>query len=1001
MAEGAKPAANRSRRAKKQSVPKSQRRSKKSISPAPAVTVEPGANQVALFIVGVGASAGGLEALQELLDNMPVDLGVALVVVTHQHPSHVSLLPELLAKHTAMPVSELAEGIVLAPNHVYVGPPGGYLALLHGTIHRMETGSEQSPRLPIDYFFRSLADDQKERAIGIVLSGTGADGTLGVKAIKDESGMVMVQLPDSAKYPGMPNSAIATGLADHVLAPAAMPTELARHVGTIHRTVRSTRSQPSVIPNEVLKKIFVILRARTGQDFSNYKTSTIRRRIERRMDVHQIATPSQYVRFLQEDSQEVDVLFKELLIRVTSFFRDPQAFEALAAGPLVQLLESREEDSTVRAWVPGCACGEEALSLTIVLRECAAKIGKHYHFQLFGTDLDSEAIDAARAGLYPASIAADVSAERLERYFRREDAGYRIRKEIRDMVVFAPQNVISDPPFTRLDVISCRNLLIYLDDDVQQRVLSNFHYALNPGGLLFLGPSETIGRSTDDFETVDVKWRIFRCMQNGPAAGGRVHVLFGGGREDAESPVELTMPKFGKDLRVSKLLERALLDQLCPASVVVNERGEILHVHGRTGAYLELSRGRAELSVIDMAREGLAHELAGALRAAAKENKEVVRDNVRVKTNGGETWVNVSVNRILDPKPIRGLLIVTFRPAGPAPAKASRQAKARGRAESDLAHQLRQMKDSHQTVLHELETANEELKGTNEEMQSTNEELQSLNEELETSKEEMQSLNEELTTVNTELQSKIDDLSQVNDDMQNLLNSTEIATVFLDNDLNIKRFTEQARNVVAVRDLDMGRPMSELATKLKCGNLLHECREVLRTLVHWEAEVEANDGTWYLARIMPYRTSKNVIDGLVVTFVKIDTLREAKKAEALARDNLSSIVESIREPLMVLDESLHVAFCNRSFYSTFQTDAKLTEGKLIYELGTGQWDIVPLRKLLEEILPREEAIDAFRVEADFPKIGHRTFVLNGRRLKREPGLPPMILLAMEETGSEG
>ena len=719
------------------------------------------------------------------------------------------------------------------------------------------------------------------------------------------------------------------------------------------------------------------------------------------MDVHQLATPSQYVRLLQDDSQEVDVLFKELLIRVTSFFRDPQAFEALAAGPLIQLLESRDEGSTVRAWVPGCARGEEALSVAIMLRECAAKLGKHFDFHLFGTDLDSEAIDAARAGLYPASIAADVSPARLERYFHREDAGYRVRREIRDMVVFAPQNVISDPPFTRLDVISCRNLLIYLDDDVQQRVMANFHYALNPGGILFLGTSESIGKFADGFETVDVKWKIFRRLQNGPAAHARAHALFGGARENVDSPVDLTTPKSGKDLRLSKLLERALLDQLCPASVVVNERGEILQVHGRTGAYLELPRGQAELSVIDMAREGLAHELAGALRAAAKENKNVVRDNIRVKTNGGESLVNVSVNRILDPKPIRGLLIVAFHPAGPVTAKAGSGVKARGGAESDLARQLRQMKDTHQTVLHELETTNEELKGANEELQSTNEELQSLNEELETSKEEMQSLNEELTTVNTELQSKIDDLSQVNDDMQNLLNSTEIATVFLDNDLNIKRFTEQARNVVAVRDLDVGRPMSELATKLKRGNLLHECREVLRTLVYWEAEVEANDGTWYLARIVPYRTSKNVIDGLVVTFVKIDTLREAKKAEALARDNLSSIVETVREPLLVLDDSLRVIFCNRSYYHTFQTDAKQTQGKLIYELGTSQWDIAPLRKLLEEILPRDEAIDAFRVEAEFPKIGRRAFVLNARRLKREPGLPPMILLGMEEAGSEG
>jgi len=939
-------------------------------------------------VVGIGASAGGLEAMVELFRRMPADTGMAFVVVTHQHTGHVSMLPGLLAHETAMPVSEASNDMRVEPNHVYVAPAGAHLALLGGVLEDMEPDPDMTPHLPIDYFFRSLADDQRDHAICIVLSGTGTDGTLGLRAVKAESGMAMVQEPTSAKYAGMPASAISTGLADFVLPPAEMPEQLAAYA---RGTYLATGREPRTVPHEPLQKIFVLLRNRTGHDFSAYKANTIRRRIERRMNLHQITTPGDYVRYLMETPHEIDILFKELLISVTNFFRDADAWSALQ-NHLEGLIAACPDGHTLRAWVPGSATGEEAYSLAILLRECMTRLERPLDVQIFATDLDSTAIETARAGYYPDGIAVDVGAKRLERFFEREDNGFRVRKEIREMLIFAPQNVIKDPPFTRLDILSCRNLLIYLDAALQKKLLPIFHYALKPGGLLFLGPSETIGGFDELFDSLDRHWKIFRRLESvGTAQAMPEFPAF------VPLPREVAKPRgIAAVPRIAAVVERMLMNRFAPASVVINDRNEVLYIHGHTGAYLEPAQGEPHNDLLEMAREGLRIELAAALRESSVKDKNVRKNAVRVKTNGGYAEVDLAISRLREPENVRGLVLVTFGPTSPAePAPAAEPAETGGEGDdkrvAQLERELRYLNESHQTTREELETSNEELKATNEELQSTNEELQSTNEELETSKEEMQSLNEELTTVNAELQSKLDELSQTSDDMQNLLNATNIATLFLDDELRIKRYTERAEALVHLRPADVGRPISDLASNLKPDTIVADCRRVLKTLAYREAEVETVDGSYYLMRIMPYRTAGNVIDGLVLTFVDISRVH----AGEAARDYFESIVDTVREPLLVLDEKMRVISANRVYYNTFYSNAEETAGKEIYRVGGGTMDIPELRRLLEKILPKSTELNDYEVEFDLPGQGKRKFILNARRLRQGRNTPERILLAME------
>ncbi len=953
-------------------------------------------------IVGLGASAGGLEAFEEFFTQMSSTSGLAFVVVPHQHPEHVSLLPNLLQKCTTMPVMEVSDGLRVEPNSVYVALAGKNVAILNTTFQLMTPDSSDRIPLPIDYFFRSLATDQKHQAIGIILSGTGSDGTLGLKAIKGETGMTMAQKPQAAKYDGMPRSAIATGVVDFVCAPTDMPEQLIAYICGPYLNPVSSPSKKMLSTSDVVQKIFVLLRDRTGNDFSQYKINTIRRRIDRRMTIHQIETAPAYLRYLLANPHEIDALFQEILIGVTSFFRDPQAFSTLTNKGFPLWLDSTQDEAAVRIWIPGCSTGEEAYSFAMLLREYMTRVQVHFKIQIFGTDLDSQAIEVARNALYPAGIANDVTPERLERFFTKEDTNFRVRKDLRDLVTFAPHNILTDPPFTKLNVLSCRNLLIYLESQVQRRLIPLFRYALKPQGGLFLGSSETTGDPTGDlFGLLDKKWKLYTrkpgktdrpVLKAFPI--GRPHEML----EPLNEPPRPTPS-------IANLIETMLLTQYAPSSVIVNERGEIVYIHGRTGAYLEPAPGSPNQLLLNMAREGLQYDLAAALREASMpENEEVVRPGIRVKTNGDFTLVDVTVKRINSHEALQGLFQVTFVSASETPPRFAKKKKRAGapptvKSTTKVITELEYTKQRLQHTLEEVQTVNEELKSTNEELQATNEESQSTNEELETSKEEMQSLNEELLTVNAQLQIKIEDLDVINDDLHNLLNSLDIATIFLDNDLQIKRFTPTVKRVINLIPSDVGRPLEDLVTKFQDDGFMDEAKDVLQTLVFREHEIRTMDGEWYFRRIIPYRTTKNTIDGLVMTFLNITNVKQAEIHAIEAQVYADSLFQTVREPLLVLDGELCVISANKAFVETFKLSLELIVQQRVYDIGDGMWNIPALRQLLEEVLPDNKLFEDFRVEWDFPTIGKHGFLLNARRVERATDLTPLILLAMEVSTS--
>ncbi|TSA40544.1 MAG: SAM-dependent methyltransferase [Betaproteobacteria bacterium] len=949
-------------------------------------------------IVGIGASAGGLEAFEQLFRHLPPDSGMAFVLVPHLDPGHASILSEILQRTTAMPVVEAQDQMAVAPDHVYIIPPNRDMAIFHGVLQLSVPEQPRGQRMPIDAFLRSLAEDQGEQAVGIILSGTGSDGTLGLRAILGSGGISLVQEPASAKFDGMPVSAIQAGYATHVLAVEKMPEVLLASTRTL--VIHSEKPLPASAASGI-NRILMLLRNVTGHDFSLYKKSTIGRRIERRMSQHNLDDLEVYARHLKEHPAEVHTLFKELLINVTNFFRDPEAFVALKQDILPQLLADKPEDYVFRAWVSGCASGEEAYSIAILLREWMDETRREFKVQLYATDLDDDAIAVARAGIYPANIAQDVTPERLRRFFIKEEAGWRVKKEIREMVVFAIQNVIKDPPFTRLDLLSCRNLMIYLEPELQNRLIPAFHYALKPGGVLFLSPSESIGNHPDLFAAQNRKWKFYRAIHT--VASTRTVIASGLGwtaDNGGKAPGEVL--KKVQETNFAELTKRMLLQAYAPASLLTDSKGDILYVHGDTGRYLRPAPGQATLNAIEMAREGLPLELRAAIRHAAELGTPTLGQALSVKTNGGFSSVGLSVRPL--PNNGRNLLLVSFQDvAQAAPAMPRRAKRSSGTAElqriEELERDLAYTRENLQATIEEQQASNEELKSTNEEMQSTNEELQSTNEELETSKEELQSVNEELITVNAELQAKIEQLAGMQNDMKNLLDNINVGTVFLDQHLVIRRYTRAATSIYPLVAPDVGRPLADIKSNLEGDDLLAEAQTVLESLVPCEREVRTASGTWFLARIQPYRTVDNLIDGVVLTFTDI-TERIAAIAERKARELAETIVDTVREPLVVLDGALQVVSASSSFYRYFQVTPQDTVGRALYALGNGQWDIPALRELLENILPGNRAFDGHRVESDFPAIGYRKLLLNARCIPGKSGTPQLILLAMEEADKE-
>ncbi len=866
--------------------------------PAVPAAKKTGALQKKFPIVGIGASAGGLEALEAFFSKMSADSGMAFVLVTHLDPDHASFMPELIQKKTAMKVQQVTDNMKIKPNRVYTIPPNREMAVMNGTLQLLEMSRARGHNLPIDSFFRSLAQDQTSNAIGIILSGTGTDGTLGIRVIKGETGLVMVQDPDSAKYDGMPRSAIETGLADFILEPSRMPEQLLGYANqTFTRPVSEIAAKDDKTMN-ALQKIYILLRSHKNHDFSQYKKNTICRRVERRMHIHQIDNITDYVRYLQESESEVSVLFKELLINVTNFFRDPEAFGLLKNKYLPALLQNKPEDYTIRVWVPGCSTGEEPYSVAIVLLECLAALHRHFNVQIFGTDIDEDAIDQARAGKYPESISVDVSPERLKKFFTREDNHYRINRAVRDLVVFAPQNIIKDPPFTKLDLLCCRNLLIYLGPELQQKLLPLFHYSLKQDGILFLGTSETIGQATDLFAIKEKKWKIFMRKPAKDAAQTRLAFTV------QQPAAELFTQKPDRPYRgageadTTKLMQIILAQSDLPPCVIIDDRGEIIYIHGRTGLFLEPAEGEASSNILAMARPGLKAGLTHAIRTMTAERQEIRINGMKAKDNGG----SVDINLIVRPLPAvqtgrRGLMMVLFDAVAHRPAKKTARTGPKKRAEKGvelhrLEDELRYTRENLQSTIEELETSNEELKSTNEELQSTNEELQSTNEELETSKEELHSLNEESATVNVELQRRIDDLSRTNDDIRNFLDATSIATIFLDADLCVRLFTPRATALIPLLATDVGRPLKHFANILVDIELEEFARSVLRDLAVQEAEVRDTAGNYYRMRVRPYRTANNFIDGVVFTFEDISELKQmdhARRLAAIVRDSHDAI----------------------------------------------------------------------------------------------------------------
>ncbi|HYG21812.1 MAG TPA: chemotaxis protein CheB [Verrucomicrobiae bacterium] len=929
------------------------------------------------LIVGVGASAGGLEAFSKLLENLPTDTGMAFVLVQHLDPSHASSLTHLLSPATSMLVRDIQDATVVEANHVYVIPPDRSLEIAGGVLYLTPRKEVQGPNLPIDRFFRSLAMDQGNAAVGIVLSGNGVDGTEGLQEIKAEGGITFAQEERSAKFGAMPGSAVRAGCVDFVMSPGNIARELKRISQAAPRARIEELHAPQPEMDADLTRIFSLLRSATGVDFTFYKVTTLKRRILRRIVLRRMSSLQEYLRHLQKNPAEVDLLFNDILIKVTGFFRDPQVFAALKKKVLPGITKNKNSEIPIRIWVPGCSTGEEVYSLAICLHEFLGKNVSGKQIQIFGTDISDAIVARARIGLYSSNISAQVSPERLRRYFVKVEDGYQIAKFIRDLCIFARQNVAEDPPFSKLDLISCRNLLIYLGPELQRKVMPTFHYSLRSGGFLMLGTSETVGSFATLFSVVDKKNKIYCKVEN----HSRPDLEF----FPSPSP-EISQNKparLKEDLSPLDLQRRAddiLLSQYAPAGVVVNSRLEVLHFRGRTGYYMEPAPGTASLNLLKMAREELIIDIRTAFAQASKTRLPVRKHPVRIRYNGHYREVGVEVVPFkTSPSSVRFFLVLFHDVIGVQKEEKGRRAKvpkAQQLTEREiqrLRKEINHTRESLQTIIEEQEVTNEELKSANEEIQSSNEELQSTNEELETAKEELQSSNEELTTLNEELQNRNVELSQANNDLNNLLGSFNMPMLMLDNDLALRRFTPLAERLFNLIPADVGRRISDINPNITVPRLDRIVSEVIDSLIMREIDVQDKEGHWYSMRIRPYRTSENRIQGAVIVLVDIGDIRQA----------IDEITEMTSDPMLILNEELVVAKANDNFLLTFGLSREETEAKGIFEMRNSRWNIPALRSLLTELLPENKRAANRRVDILGESGEPSTFMVAARRIYQQ------------------
>ena len=1005
-------------------------------------------------IVGIGASAGGLEALTLLLNHLPIDTGFGFVLVQHLDPEHESALTKLLARATTLPVTEITNNLPVEPNHVYVIPPNASLRIHQGVLTLQPRPLTRVPHHPIDFFLESLAEDCQDRAIGVILSGTATDGTLGLETIKGQGGITFAQ-DGSARYDSMPRSAIASGSVDFVLSPEDIAKELgriARHPYVAapavvfpnqHEELKPrapsrpsrkgrTASTATHAPRDAaveekpredgFRSILVLLRSHSGVDFSLYKSTTIQRRITRRMVVNKMNTPEDYVAFLRSDARELEALYADMLISVTGFFRNPEAFDILKRKVFPRLLQQRGDDP-IRVWVLGCSTGQEAYSIAMVFAEASDKAPRPRKLQVFATDLNDALLDKARHGVYARNLTQEVTPERLRRFFVEEEGGYRVSKSLREMVIFARQNLINDPPFSRIDLITCRNLMIYLEPSLQRKAIPAFHYALKPEGFLFLGASESVGGFTDLFEPFDKTHRIYsrkaappRLFQlpvkanpvertsATPARKASQSLSAAAGRQTTES--------FRGEISPEREADRVAVSRFAPCGVLINADLQVLQFRGTTDAYLQHPTGKASFDVLKMAREGLMLPLRATINKAKKEDRIVRREGIRLPQGNRTRIADIEVIPLRNLKE-RCFLVVfeetdvkkpgsVFSEPPETRGKTAGPGKEAARRIAELESELKETREYLQSIHERQEAANEELQASNEEVQSANEELQSVNEELETSKEELESANEELTTINEEMSSRNLELNRLNSDLVNIQTSARLPIVLLGRDLTIRRFSAQAERQFNLLAADVGRPFSHVRHNLmwdaeqKSGADIDSfIADVIASVQEREREVRNTDGRWYSLRVRPYLTVDNKVDGAVLVLVDISDLKRTEQAIAGARDFSEAIIRTVRDPLLILSADLRVHMANDAFYKTFHVHPEESSGRRIFELGNHQWNIPKLRQLLEEILPRKSFFDDFEVTHEFESIGRRTMLLNARQLTI-PGQPERILLGIQD-----